>query len=171
MPKTGDTFYQLIEKIYGTEARLVLETLMKEGKELTEGDISQKTGLKISTIRRVLNVLAEDSLVVYRKIQRFDRMKRPVFLWRANESGIRAIIIQRKRATLEKLRTILEHEESTHYYVCPFDNTRYTFEEAFEYNFTCPRCGSILEPDTMREERIRFLREIIGRLEEELGEK
>lgn len=161
-------FFVLIEKIYGSDARAVLETLMKKGKELTEGEIAEHTKLKISSIRRALNTLAESNLVVYRKVQLPDRA-RPIFYWRANESGIRSIILSRKRATLEKLKTLLDYEMSTYYYICPFDGARYTFEEALEYDFVCPRCGSVLQPDTRREERIRLLREVIERLERELS--
>lgn len=158
----------LVERLVSPEARKVFEVLYEEGDELSEYDIMDKTELRGSVVRRVLNILAEKGFVVYRK-QRHPEKGRIIFYWKINYEGLPAVIEARKRAALEKLRTLLEREEETQYYVCPFDGTRYTFEEALEYDFTCPRCGNILQPDEDREIRLQLLRQYVSMLEAELS--
>jgi len=160
--------YLLIERLIDRDARKVFEVLYEEGEELSEYDIIEKSELRGSVVRRVLNLLAEKGFVVYRK-QRHPEKGRIVFYWRINYEGLPSVIEARKRATLEKLRVLLASEEEAQYFVCPLDGTRYTFEEALEYEFTCPRCGSPLQPDEDKELRLELLRRYVSMLEAETG--
>jgi transcription initiation factor TFIIE subunit alpha len=158
--------YLLVERLVDRDARKVFEVLYEEGDELSEYDIIEKSELRGSVVRRVLNLLAEKGFVVYRK-QRHPEKGRIVFYWRINYEGLPSVIEARKRAALEKLRMLLASEEETQYFVCPLDGTRYTFDEALEHEFTCPRCGSPLQPDEDRELRIEILRQYVSLLEAE----
>ena len=159
----------LVERLADRDARKIFEVLYEEGDELSEYDIMEKTELKGSVVRRVLNILAEKGFVAYRRM-RHPEKGRIMFYWRINYEGLPGVIESRKKAALEKLRTLLEREEEAQYYVCPLDGTRYTFEEALEYEFTCPRCGSMLEPDEDRELRIELLKHYISLLEADIRE-
>jgi transcription initiation factor TFIIE subunit alpha len=168
----ADTIDQLrvfIEKLLDPEARDVFLYMFEAGKEVTENDIAEATKLKINSVRRALNLLAEKGLITYRKVRYVDKNGRPsiMFYWRVNAENLKALVDARKRAVIEKLKMVLEHEESNYYYVCPLDAIRYTMDEAMDYNFTCPRCGSMLVPDEARDHRIEVLRRLIRRLEEE----
>ena len=160
--------YMLVERLIDADARKVFETLYEEGDELSEYDIIEKTGLRSSVVRRVLNLLAEKGFVVYRK-QRHPEKGRLVFYWKINYEGLPAVIESRKKQALERLRALLASEEETQYFVCPLDGTRYTFDEALEYEFTCPRCGTPLQPDEDRDMRIEILRRYIAMLEAEIS--
>jgi transcription initiation factor TFIIE subunit alpha len=162
-----EKLFIFVERLLGSDARKVFEALYEAGDELTEADIASKTGLKLNVVRWALNVMAEKGLVVYRK-QKHPQKNKLIFYWRINYEGLPSIIKARKKAALERLKALLENEESSFYYVCPNDGTRYTFEEALEYEFTCPRCGSMLVPDTDKELRIELLKQYIRMLEEEL---
>jgi len=164
-----EKLYLMIEKLLDKNARQVFQTLFEEGEELTEIDIAERTGLKLNAIRRALNLLAEQGLVVYRRQKHLEK-NRLIFYWKINYEALPAIIEARKKAALDKLKTLLSKEEANMYYVCPNDGTRYTFEEALEHEFTCPRCGSMLVPDQDRELRIELLRQYIAMLEAELNE-
>ena len=171
MPR-GDTLEQLklfIERLLDQDARDVFAYMFEAGKEVTETEIAEATGLKINSVRKALNMLAERGLITYRRVRAIDKNGRSsiVFYWKVNPENLRSLVESRKRAVIEKLKSLLEHEESTYYYVCPLDGTRYTLDEAMEYNFTCPRCGSMLVPDEEREARIEVLRRLVRRLEEE----
>ncbi|BEP17116.1 transcription factor [Pyrofollis japonicus] len=165
----AEKLYKFVEKLLDANARQVFQVLFEEGEELTEVDIAEKTGLKLNAIRRALNMLAEQGLVVYRR-QKHPEKNRLIFYWKVNYEALPAIIEARKKATLEKLKTLLSKEESTMYYVCPNDGTRYTFEEALEHEFVCPRCGTMLVPDKDRELRIQILSQYISMLEAEINE-
>lgn len=163
-----EKLYTFIERLIDRDARIVLQALYEEGGELSEIDLAEKTGLKLNAIRRSLNLLAEKGLAVYRR-QKHPEKNRLIFYWRINYEGLPAIIEARKRATLERLQMLLEREESIHYYVCPTDGTKYTFEEALDHEFTCPRCGTMLVPDQDRELRIQIIRQYIALLEAEIN--
>lgn len=159
--------YLMVERLIDPVARQVFETLFEEGDELTEVDIAEKTGLKLNAIRRALNMLAEQGFVVYRRQRHPEKPNRMIFYWKVNYESLPSIIASRRRAAIEKLKALLAKEESTVYYVCPNDGTRYTFDEALEHEFTCPRCGSMLVPDEDRELRIQVLQQYIRLLEAE----
>lgn len=159
-----DKLYVFVEKMMGPDARRVFEVLYQEGEELSEYDIMEKTELRGSVVRRALNMLAEKGLVTYRRLRHPDK-GRLIFYWKVNYEGLPAVIEARKRAALERLKYLLEREEETQYYICPLDKTRYTFEEALEYEFTCPRCGEMLVPDSERDLRIEILRQYVRLLE------
>ncbi len=171
MPGAGDEKEKLllmIERLIDADARKVFETLLEEGKELSEYDIMDKTGLKGSVVRRALNILAEKGFVTYRKVKHPEK-GRIIFYWSISYENIPAIIEARKRAALERLKALLAKEEENTYYVCPLDGSRYTFEEALEYEFSCPRCGSMLQPDEDRELRLEILRRYVSLLEADIG--
>jgi len=165
-----EKLFLLVERLVDKDARKIFEALYEEGDELAEYDIVEKTGLRSSAVRRALNLLAEKGFVVYRK-QRHPEKGRIVFYWKINYEGLPGVITSRKRAALEKLKALLEREEEVQYYVCPLDGTVYTFDEALEYNFTCPRCGNMLMPDEEKELRIKLLQQYIAILEAEISER
>jgi len=162
-----EKLYEVIEKLFDFDVRQVFKVLYEEGKELSEEAIAEKTGLKLNSVRRALNLLLEKKFVTYRRARDPDK-QRNVFFWKVDIIGLHSTFVNRKRMVLERLKYKLEQESKTTYYVCPLDNTRYALEEALEHDFTCPRCGSPLTIDEKRDERLNMLKGIIARLEEEI---
>jgi transcription initiation factor TFIIE subunit alpha len=156
----------MIERMYGSEARTVLEYLLGKNKEVTDEEIAEETGLKINSVRRALYLLLEHNLVGYRRVR--DRNSGwYIYYWQVNVDQINAILYARKKMVLEKLKARLRYEESNEFYVCPNDGSRYTFDEAMDNDFRCPRCGEMLEyEDNTRYKEV--LRKRIARIEEEL---
>ncbi len=162
-----EKLYEFIESLIDRDARLVFQALFEENRELEEEELAEKTGLKLTSVRRALNALLERGFVVYRRIRSIEKNK-VVFRWRINAEGLHSLILSRKKAVVNLLKAKLDFEESTFYYTCPLDGSRYTLDEAMEYNFSCPRCGSMLEPEEDKDLRVQVLREYIRRLEEEI---
>ncbi len=172
MPRQTTSAEQLglfVERLLDPEAKEVFLYLFETGKEATESEIAEATRLKVNSVRRALNLLVEKGLISYRRIRVVDKNGRTstVFYWRINGESLKSLVAARKKAVIEKLKAVLEHEENTYYYVCPLDGTRYSMDEAMEYNFTCPRCGSMLVPDETRDKLVETLRRLVRRLEEE----
>ncbi len=163
-----EALYTFVERLYGPDVREVLRVLYESKQEFTEDQLSEKTGLKHNNVRRALNKLMEAGLVVYRK-QRDPDTGRLVFYWRVNYENLKPLLVSRKKAVIERLRARLEYEKENTFFVCPNDGLRFTFDEAMEYDMTCPRCGSPLVPDESQEEIIRVLEEVIRKLEEEVA--
>ena len=66
--------------------------------------------------------------------------------------------------TLNKLRERLRYEETNTFYICPNCGIRFTFDEALENGFRCPRCGTSLEYFD-NSKIVEFLRRKIAELE------
>ncbi len=162
-----DQLYVFVERLYDPETREVFRTLAENGRELTEDEIAEKTGLKINVVRRALNKLMELGLVTYKR-QRDAETGRVVFQWLVHYENLRSLLLLRKKAVIERLRARLEYEKENIFYVCPNDGLRLTFDEAMEYEMVCPRCGTPLVPDENQERIIEFLEDLIRRLEEEV---
>jgi transcription initiation factor TFIIE subunit alpha len=162
--KNIERLFILVERLIGEDARKVFEVMYEEGDEIAEHEIIERSGLKGSSVRRALNILAEKGFVTYRKVKHPDK-GRIIFYWRINYEGLPSVIRARRVATLEKLKALLEAESETQYYICPLDGTRYTFDEALDHEFNCPRCGSMLVPDEDRELRLQILRQYVRMLE------
>ncbi len=139
-----------------------------EDSGLSDEDISLKMGYKQSDVRRVLR-----TFYMY-KLARYRRGKHPEtgatrFYWYIDVNLLNSVLLWRKKAVLEKLKYRLQYEEENYFYRCPRDKTRYTFEEAYNYEFICPKCGSVLEEEDNTEIK-KILSEYIKRLEEEIIE-
>ncbi|MEB3760361.1 MAG: transcription factor [Desulfurococcales archaeon] len=139
-----------------------------EDSGLSDEDISLKMGYKQSDVRRILR-----TFYMY-KLARYRRGKHPEtgatrFYWYIDVNLLNSVLLWRKKAVLEKLKYRLQYEEENYFYRCPRDKTRYTFEEAYSYEFICPKCGSVLEEEDNTEIK-KILSEYIKRLEEEIIE-
>ena len=137
-----------------------------DSKGLSDENLEEITGIRQNEIRRILRVFYELKIASYRR-GRHPETGATRYYWTMDPQGINVFVLNLKRRILGKLRARLEYEESTTFYRCPADGTRYTFDEAFDYDFTCPRCGSMLEEDR-NDDRKAVLRARISRLEEEI---
>ncbi|MGC9135088.1 MAG: transcription initiation factor IIE subunit alpha [Caldisphaera sp.] len=146
----------------------ILDILLKTDPErgISDEEIESMTSYRQSDVRKVLRLLYDARLSTYR------RGKHPEtgatrYYWYIDMRGVSLAIIRRKKAVLEKLKSRVAYESNNEFYKCPKDNTRYTFDVAFEYDFICPKCGSMLELDDNKQ-YIDILKKRISLLEEEI---
>lgn len=113
-------------------------------KGLSDEDLEMQTGIRQGEIRRILRLFYELRLASYRR-GRHPETGATRYYWRINIHTLNNVFLARKKAVLNNLRLKLEYEDGNTFYYCPNDGTRFTFDEAYEYNFQCPKCGAILE--------------------------
>ena len=141
--------------------------LMSSGdKGLSDEDLEELAGYKQSDVRRVLRLLYDARIATYKK-GKHPQTGATRYYWMIDADNINVSLLKRKKLVLEKLKTRLEYEKNNAFFLCPQDNTRFTFDEAFENEFTCPKCGSMLE-ENENSDYIKVLEEMISRLEEEI---
>ncbi len=138
----------------------------QDGKGLSDEDLAGKTGFKQAEIRGILRMFYALRLASYRR-GRHPETGATRYYWYVDPASVNMALYWRKVQVLEKLKARLEYERSNNFYRCPVDGTRYTFEEAFEYEFTCPKCDSLLEEED-NSDIVSILEEVISRLEEEI---
>ncbi|MDP8002739.1 MAG: transcription initiation factor IIE subunit alpha [Caldisphaera sp.] len=146
----------------------ILDILLKTDPErgISDEEIEGMTSHRQSDVRKILRLLYDAKLATYK------RGKHPEtgatrYYWFIDMKGVGLAIVRRKKSVLEKLKARLEYERSNEFYKCPKDNTRYTFDDAFEYDFVCPKCGSMLELDN-NSQYVDILKKRISLLEEEI---
>jgi transcription initiation factor TFIIE subunit alpha len=157
------------KKLDPDNAVKIFTTILSQGdtRGLSDEELSAMTGIKQGEIRNVLRMLYELRIVGYRR-GRHPETGATRYYWYPDYSGINMTLFWRKKQVLEKLKQRLEYEENNTFFRCPNDGMRFTFEEAYEYDFQCPRCNSMLveEDNTVIKE---VLRKVITRLEEEIN--
>jgi len=152
----------------GDEAVKVVEVLQRQ-KEATDDAIAAETGIRLNTVRKILYKLYDHALVSSTRV-RNETTGWYTFYWRLQPDQLDAFIRSRKRRTLEKLKSRLEHERGHSFYVCEkCSEVRMTFEEAMETAFRCPKCGGPLT-GVENTKIVEKLSELIKKLEDELRE-
>ncbi len=146
--------------------KLLLEASEKKG--VSDEDISTKMNYRQSDVRRILRTFYVYRLADYRR-GKHPKTGATRYYWYVDLNRLNIILVWMKKMVVEKLCTRLQYEEENVFYVCPRDGTRYTFDEAYNYEFVCPKCGSILEEEDNSKIK-KILREYIEWLEEEIKE-
>jgi len=144
--------------------RLIYEKSPSGG--LSDEDLEHLTGYKQGEIRRILRLLHEARITVYKR-GKHPKTEATRYYWRIDPENINVTLLNLKKRVLQKLRERLDVESTTTFYACPADGAKYTLEEAYLNDFTCPRCGMYLE-QVDSTPRIEALQAAIRRLEEEI---
>ena len=164
---SDETLFHIARVLGGDEGVEIIKVL-RDAKDITVEELSNKTEIQINSVRRVLYKLYNHSLVTSRRF-RDKETGWFIFQWRLQPELIEAFIQGMKQKILRKLQTRLEYELQHQFYhcgspMCP----RVTFEEAMETVFHCPLCNGPLNL-VDNSAAISFLKRKISEIEEELN--
>jgi len=149
-----------VGRIYG-EPGLVLFRHMLEKGYVAEELLTRDTGIKSNEGRKILQKMSEENIVVPGKLRTPNGV---LHIWRLNKPAFKSAILMRLRKAREKLEARLAFERSNILYECPRCGKKYTLDEAYVNDFTCPSDGeTLIEANTSDD--IKRLQEAIGRLE------
>jgi transcription initiation factor TFIIE subunit alpha len=166
MVQAEELLLKIARELLGDEVTDVLKFILYKKYELTDEEIAKEMNIKVNEVRKKLYMLAEHGFVSYRKV-RDKESGWYIYYWKPNLEALNEILLNRKRAVLEKLKARLEYEKGGPFYICPQDTTRFTLEESLDNNFRCPKCGSPLQ-EYDSQKIIKFLEEKIKELSEEI---
>ena len=111
--------------------------------KITDEEISEEIELRLNIVRRILYRLYDSGLASYK------RSKDPetqwyTYSWKFDEDKVIESIQKKYEEISRENEESLAYEEDNMFFACN-DGHRYNFEEASEYNFTCPECEGTLE--------------------------
>ncbi|ERH12938.1 MAG: transcription initiation factor IIE, alpha subunit [halophilic archaeon J07HB67] len=135
--------------------------------EVTDEELAEELGLELNDVRRALFILYENDLASYRRVRDEDSGWL-TYLWTFEYENIPENLQEELHRLLEGLQERRDYERDHQFYLCEVDSIRFEFEEAMEFGFECPECGSPLESM----ENSRLLESMERRIEElrdELG--
>jgi len=143
MPLEEDVVEFVARVIGGEEAVRIVRVL--GDKELSDEEIARKANMKDDIARRVLYKLYHGLIVNLRR-ERDEETGRYNFFWSLNLEQVEIVVKTWKRRVLKKLEAKLKYEKENQFFYCGTPGCRrYTFDEASDNFFSCPRCGQPLE--------------------------
>jgi len=164
MVLTNKKIHGLINEIAGEKALPIIEYL-KNRKNVSEFIIADKVKLDMQTTRNILYTLNSYNVATY--IRRKDRKKGwYISYWTFNRKRVKELIEKLKKEKIAKLKERLHKEELNkgNFFICSKACARLDFEQATEFDFKCPECGSLLNQQD-NSKTIENIKERIKKLE------
>ena len=162
------------EDMEATVAELVGEDVipvmrfLEDKKNISEFMIADKLKYEVNQTRNMLYRMYDHNIVTYHRKK--DRIKGwYISYWTLNPSRIKALVRELKERKLEQMKEKLIKEEGNEnlFYICPNLCVRADFDQATNFEYKCPECGSILvQQDNTK--TIENLKKRIKELEKEL---
>ena len=132
---------------------------------VSEFVIADKLKLDMQTVRNTLYKLHAHNVATY--IRKKDRQKGLyISYWTFNDIRINELVQEMKKHQIEKLKERLHKEEENKgmFFICTKACARLDFDQATEFEFKCPECGSLLQQQE-NARTIEHLKEKISDLE------
>ena len=158
---------ELIERVAGEVGIIIYSLRLK--REFTDDQLALELGIEINEIRRALFALYEIGLAEYKR-KRDDETGWMEYFWKIHYDREKEILRRELEKAKKKLEEKIELESNTVHYVCPNMCVKVSYDEAMELNFTCPKCGSMLDyldcstAIEHTQEEIKKLEEILNNL-------
>jgi len=164
MRLTNQLINNTVSEVVGEDALTIVEFL-KNKKNISEFIIAEKTETEIHRVRNILYRMQKLHLATYKR-KKDSKKGYYISYWTFNPKRIKDLIVDNRKAKLDKLRERLSKEEQNQngFFMCPNACVRLDFDYATELGFRCPECGSLLmQQDNTR--TIDHLRERIKEIE------
>ena len=148
-------FESLIGEVVGDDVLLIVQ-ILKNKQNVSEFKIAEKLKITINEVRNKIYRMQEHNLVV--STRKKDKEKGwYIYYWTLNNREIRNLIVSLASKKLSDLKKQLEREQEAKYLECSNKCMRLKFEDAMEYEFRCPECGSLMieEKRNIRLDNIR----------------
>jgi transcription factor E len=166
MKITTEEVEKVITEVAGPDV-IPLVRYLKNKKNISEFKIAEELKEEVNTIRNRLYRLYDANLITF--IRKKDKVKGwYIYYWTLNLRHVPYIIKELKRKKVEKLQDRLKREHGSHFFMCKSKCIRLDFEQATDFSFKCPECGSLLDKEE-NEEKIEEIKKSIMKLEKELA--
>ncbi|MFB6083910.1 MAG: transcription factor E [Halorientalis sp.] len=112
--------------------------------EVTDEELAEELGLELNDVRRALFILYENDLATYRRLRDEDSGWL-TYLWTFEYDKIPEQLEAEMHRLLEALEEREHYEKNNEFYLCEVCGIRFEFDEAMEFGFECPECGSSVD--------------------------
>ena len=109
--------------------------------EVTDEELAEELGLELNDVRRALFILYENDLASYRRLRDEDSGWL-TYLWTFEYDKIPEKLEEEMHRLLEALEEREQYEKDNEFYLCEVCGIRFEFDEAMDFGFECPECGS-----------------------------
>lgn len=148
----------VITQIAG-EHGVSLVNSFKNKKNTSEFLIAEKTGFEINATRNILYKLYHANMVSFTRKK--DKQKGwYIYYWTFKPKRVKDILIGLKKKRLEKLQEQLHRENASFFFRCSANCMRLNFDQAVDFNYKCPECGSLMEQENSDAKKAQIEQEI-----------
>ena len=156
-----------------TELGLILDpdtikvlNILEKKAVVSEDVIAEKLKLKVNAARKLLYALHTKGITAYTKKRDPKKKWWYLYYWSIDRDHVQMLVNEYKKKLLEQKQKELEAEKQFAF-ECAACNEKYTYEDALDSEFTCPKCGSLLAEARPTKMILKLQREI-STLEKEL---
>ena len=142
MRLTNRVIEDIISEIAGKDV-VPLVLSLKNRKNVSEFTLAENIDKEINETRNMLYRLHNANLVSF--VRRKDKAKGwYIYYWTFNKKRVAHLLSELRKERLSKLYNKLNREKNNNFFVCTNKCIRLDFEQATEFEFKCPECGSLL---------------------------
>jgi len=142
--------FEFDDETMGELAVTIVSTLLERGEAIPDDKLASLINANGTDIRRLLHVMHVAGLVGLAR-ETSDQYRYD-YKWYMDREFVRRFLEQHVDKVTSKVARLLNRISSTTLYMCPKCFRRYTMDEAYSYNFTCPRDDTPLsQPDPSKE--------------------
>ena len=144
MVLTNKKIQEVVNLVAGPDAVRIVEFL-KNKKNISEFTIAEKLKIDMQTTRTILYTRNGRNIASY--IRKKDRQKGwYISYWTFSRKKVTDLIKKMRKNKIDKLKERLKKEEENlgNFYICSKACARLDFDQATDFEFKCPECGSLL---------------------------
>ena len=165
MKVSGKIEEEVIGEVVGVEV-IPLVKALKNKKNVSEFKLAEQLKQEVNITRNMLYRLYDSNLVTF--IRKKDKVKGwYIYYWTFNPRHIKYLNKDLKKKRLERLKERLKREVASDFFICHNNCIRLDFDQATEFNYKCPECGSLLHQED-NTARIRDIEKELGKLQKEM---
>ncbi|MBW2966436.1 hypothetical protein KY342_05010 [Candidatus Woesearchaeota archaeon] len=149
MRLSNDVIEDVIIEVAGADV-VPLVRALKNKKNVSEFKLAERIKEEVNRTRNMLYRLHNANLVSF--IRKKDKKKGwYIYYWTFDMKRVRYLVRELKKKRLKKLNERLKREKESQFFVCPNKCIRLDFDQAMNFEFKCPECGSIIQQEDNKE--------------------
>lgn len=139
---------------------------LKNKKNISEFKLAENISREVNETRNMLYRLYDANLVSF--IRKKDKKKGwYIYYWTFNSKRVKYLFNDLKRKKIKNLKSRIEREEANNFFSCQNECMRLDFEQAIDFNYKCPECGSLMYEEDNKG-KIDNIKKEITQLEKEV---
>lgn len=158
-------YENFVKQVTGMPGIKIVRSLTEGG--AIDSKIEEQTHIKLSEIRKTLNLLHNFGAVEYTREKNMTSGWY-TYTWKPTQSRALQNVLLNRKKELQALRTKLGVGENSVIYACKQECVTLPFTEAAENNFNCPTCSSKLKSYDS-EKKLTEIEDSIAALEKVVG--
>jgi transcription initiation factor TFIIE subunit alpha len=165
MRVSNNIIEDVVSEVIGDDAIPVVKFLRKN-KNISEFKIAEVIKKEVNATRNILYRLYEANLVSF--MRKKDKQKGwYIYYWTFNQKRISHLVVNLKKKRIEKLKERITREKGGDFFGCKNKCIRLDFDQASDFQFKCPECGTILDQEN-NDGIVKSIQKEIKELEKEL---